>query len=193
MSLNLSQFIALDLPPLLTGLSSGLACALLGNFLLLRRMSLMGDALSHSVLPGIVFAFLISGTRASLPIFIGAAAAALLCAVTIEAVRRLGRVEGGAAMGVVFSLYFAGGILLMEQAAARNIDLDADCLLHGQLETIFWYPPDTLSQFFTWTTLTALPQELVTSVAVLLFVILFLSVFRKELKLVTFDQSLAAS
>ncbi|MCB0320226.1 MAG: metal ABC transporter permease, partial [Bdellovibrionales bacterium] len=142
--MNFYQFLSIDFPPLIATTAAAIACASLGNYLILRKLSLMGDAISHSVLPGIVLAFLLSSSRDILPIFLGAALAGTLSAITIEAVRRYGRVESGTSMGVVFSIFFALGVLLMELAAARNVDLDADCLLHGQLEGIFWYPPETI-------------------------------------------------
>ena len=104
-----SEFISLDLPPLLTATFAAVSCALLGNFLVLRRLSLMGDAISHAVLPGIVVAFLLTSSRSSFAIFVGAAIAGILTAVLVELIRKLGRVESGAAIGVVFSLMFAAG------------------------------------------------------------------------------------
>ena len=187
------QFLSLDLPPLLTASFSALSCAILGNFLLLRRMSLMGDAISHAVLPGIVVAFLISGSRASLPVFIGAAITGILTTVLVELVSRLGRVERGAALGVVFSVLFAAGVLLMEQAAARSVDLDAECLLHGQLETIFWYPANQWSTFFSVSNLSALPSEVWVTLAVFLSSSFFVWLFFKELTLISFDSALADS
>ena len=185
------EFIQLDFAPLLTACCCALSCALLGNFLVLRRMSLMGDAISHSVLPGIVIAFLVSSSRASLPVFLGAAGTGILTAVLVDLVRRAGKVESGAAMGVVFSILFALGVLLIEQAAARNIDLDADCVLHGQLEAILWYPPN---QFSSWFELVfSLPNETLTSFAVMLFCALFVVLLFKELKISSFDPALSST
>ncbi|MCR9077165.1 MAG: metal ABC transporter permease, partial [bacterium] len=133
--------IGLDLFPLLAATLAAVSCGLLGNFLLLRKQSLMGDAISHSVLPGLVIAFLIASTRSPLVMLTGATIAGVLTVVLIEFVKRFGRVEPGAAMGVVFSILFAVGVLLIEQAAVRHVDLDADCVLHGQLETLVWYAP----------------------------------------------------
>ncbi|EBA07657.1 zinc/manganese/iron ABC transporter, permease protein [Sagittula stellata E-37] len=62
-----SEFLALSLPPMLIGTLAAMACALPGNFLLLRRQALIGDAISHTVLPGIVVAFLVTGTIAAVP------------------------------------------------------------------------------------------------------------------------------
>src|SRR5688572_12709359 len=85
------------------------SAALLGNFLVLRKMSLMADAISHAVLPGLAVAFFITESRASLPMFLGAAAVGVLTALLTEWVRRLGRVDEGASMGVVFTALFALG------------------------------------------------------------------------------------
>ena len=187
------QFLSLDVPPLLTATFSGVACAILGNYLVLRRLSLMGDAISHSVLPGIVVAFLLTSSRSTIPVFFGAVIAGILSAALIEFVRKYGRVESGASMGVIFSIFFAIGVLLIEQAAARNIDLDADCLLHGQLESIFWYPPSSLSELLTLETMKQLPSEVGTSFVTLLVVILFTIFLYKELKISSFDPALSSS
>jgi len=182
--------VTLDLPALLTAVFAAVACALLGNYLVLRGLSLMGDAISHAVLPGIVVAFLLTSSRSGITIFIGAAVAGILSAAIIEFVRKYGRVESGAAMGVVFSIFFALGILFIEQAAARSVDLDADCLLHGQLETIFWYPPPGVP-LLSREALALLPSEVMTSFLTLVVVIGFVLLFYKELKLSSFDSALA--
>ena len=64
------------------------ACGLVGNYLILRRMALVGDAISHSILPGIAVAFLISGSRGSLPMFIGALVAGAVTTVLIEVIHK---------------------------------------------------------------------------------------------------------
>ena len=73
---------------ILTGMLATVSCALLGTFLVLRKMSLLGDALSHAVLPGIVIAFLISGSRDVVPMFLGAACFGVLATVLIETFHR---------------------------------------------------------------------------------------------------------
>lgn len=190
MNANLYSFISIDLAALLTVTFAALSCSLVGNFLLLRRLSLMGDAISHSVLPGIVVAFLLFQSRSSLFMFIGAAVAGILCTFLIEFIRKLGNLETGAAMGVVFSIFFALGVVLIEQAAARSIDLDPDCVLHGQLERIFWFPPTTIKEFFTAKTLFLLPRELITSATIFLLTLTFITLFFKELTLSAFDPAL---
>lgn len=187
------QLIAIDLPPLLAALFASLSCAILGNFLVLRRASLMGDAIAHAVLPGIVIGFMVTNSRSELAVFIGAALAGIIAVVLIESIKRLGKVEAGASMGVVFSIMFALGVLLIEQGAARNVDLDADCLLYGQIETIFWYPPQMWSELLTFKSLSALPTEVVVTSIVLLLTLLFVFLFYKELKLSSFDPELSTA
>jgi manganese/zinc/iron transport system permease protein len=89
------------------GMLCAVACALPGCFLVLRKMSMMGDAISHAVLPGVAIAFIITGTKASVPMFIGAAAAGVLTAVFTQWISKLGNVDRGAAMGIVFTTLFA--------------------------------------------------------------------------------------
>lgn len=190
---SLHQFLSVDAPAILAALFASLACALLGNFLVLRRVSLMGDAISHAVLPGIVIGFLVSGSRSIGPVFLGAAAAAILTAVLIDLIKRYGRIESGASMGVVFSIMFALGVLLIEQASARSVDLDADCLLHGQLETIFWFPPSTWTTLLQFSTLKELPQELLMAGGVFTISVALTYLIWKELKIFSFDPALTAA
>ncbi len=166
MILTVEDFLQVDLPAMAACLFATLACTLLGNFLVLRRQSLMGDAVAHAVLPGIVVGFLVAGTRATWPIFSGALLAAVLAAVAIDLVRRYGRLDSGTAMGVVFSIMFAGGVVLMEQAAAQRVDLDAECVLFGQLEDILWLAPDGWASLLQPATWADLPREVVTLAAI---------------------------
>ena len=133
------DFVFLSLVPLLVGVLASLSCALVGNFLVLRRQALIGDAVSHVVLPGIVMAFLVTGSVAAGPMLIGAGIAAVASVLLIELVRRVGRVEPGAAMGVVFTAMFAGGILLIERSDTSSVHLDVEHALYGNLESLVWF------------------------------------------------------
>ena len=113
---------------------TAIACGLPGAFLVLRRMSLTGDAISHSVLPGIVIGFLVSGTLDSPWIIAGAAASGWLTVMIIEAVHRKAGVREDAATGIVFTAMFSIGVILLRLFAGK-IDLDPDCVLFGNLET----------------------------------------------------------
>ena len=117
----------------LVGGACAVACALPGCFLVLRKMSMMGDAISHAVLPGLALAFLFTGSRASFPMFIGAAVVGLLTAVFTQWVSQFGNVDRGAALGIVFTILFALGLVLIVQAADK-VDLDASCVLMGNIE-----------------------------------------------------------
>ena len=82
---------------------------------------------------------------------------------------------------------------MIEQAAARHIDLDADCLLYGQLESIFWHPPRNYADFFSFSTLLEIPGEVKAGAVVLLITVIFLWAFYKELALSSFDPALSDS
>ncbi|MFG0245816.1 MAG: metal ABC transporter permease [Phycisphaerales bacterium JB052] len=186
--------LGLDLFPLLAAVFAALVCGLLGNFLVLRRLSLMGDAVSHSVLPGLVIAFMLTDSRNPLVMFLGAAIAGIVTVILVEVVKKYGRVEPGAAMGVVFSVLFALGVLLIEQAAVRHIDLDADCVLHGQLETLVWYgAPSSFSELLQWSTVDAIPRQVLTLAIILVLAIGLVTLLYKELRIAAFDSALATA
>lgn len=181
-------FLTLDLAPLLAASLAACACALVGNFLVLRRQALMGDAIAHAVLPGIAGAYLITGARDPIPMLLGAAAAGLTTVALVSVIQSLGKVERGAAMGVAFTTLFALGVLMIERIPP-TVDLDADCVLHGNLEALLWFPPERL----TIASLATLPRQVHTLAAVMALTLAFTLVFYKELRLTSFDPALAAS
>ncbi|MDU8910136.1 metal ABC transporter permease [Aestuariicoccus sp. MJ-SS9] len=185
------EFVALSLPPLLIGLFAAVACALPGNFLLLRRQALIGDAISHVVLPGIVVAFLLTGAVTTWPMMIGAGAAALLAVLAIEAIRRAGRIEAGAAMGVVFTTMFAAGVLLLEQSDTSGVHLDVEHALYGNLESLIWLDATGWASLLDPAALAGLPPELLRMAATLALVALVLALFWRPLKISTFDPGFA--
>lgn len=179
--------------PMLTGLVAALACALLGNFLVLRRESLIGDAISHVVLPGIVVAFVITGSRATLPMLLGAASAAILAAILINLVQKYGRVERGAAMGVVFTSLFALGVLLLENTTAGETHFDVEHALYGSLETIVWFDGLGWASFLDGAALASLPHELNRLIVVLILTALFIFIAWRPLLIASLDPDFAAS
>ncbi len=193
MMLTVQDFLQIDFPAMLAALFATVSCGLLGNFLVLRRQSLMGDAISHAVLPGIVLGFLLAGSRATWPIFLGALGAAIVAAILIELVRRFGRVEPGTAMGVVFSIMFAGGLVLMEQAAAHSVDLDAECVLYGQLEDILWLEATGWGSLIDPVALAGMPREVGTLAVITAITVAGVALFYKELKITSFDPALATT
>ncbi len=169
---------------IIAGALCAVAAALLGNFLVLRRMSLMGDAISHAVLPGLAAAFLLSGQRQGAAVFIGAAAVGVITVVLVELARQYGRVDEGASIGVVFTFLFAVGLVLIVRAADR-VDLDPGCVLYGALETAVLDQVDVGG----W----VVPRTVVTlSIVLLANSILVLGLYRR-LKVSTFDPQLAAA
>lgn len=186
-----AEFVTLSLTPMLIGVLVAVACALPGNFLVLRRQALIGDAISHVVLPGIVVAFLLTGAIATAPMLFGAGAAALVAVGAIEAIRRLGRIEPGAAMGVVFTTMFAGGVLLLEMSDTSTVHLDVEHALYGNLESLIWLDATGWGSLLDPGALAGLPVELTRMAAALLFVALFVVIFWRPLALSTFDEGFA--
>jgi len=186
-----AEFVQFSLTPILIGVLAAVACALPGNFLILRRQALIGDAISHVVLPGIVVAFLVTGTVATLPMLIGAGGAALVAVVLIEAIRRLGRIEPGAAMGVVFTALFAGGVLLLEQSDTSQVHLDVDHALMGNLETLIWLRASGWASLIDPVALAHLPPELPRIAIVAALMAALTVIFWRPLKLATFDEGFA--
>lgn len=158
------------------------ACALPGCFLVLRKMSMMGDAISHAVLPGLAIAFLVTGTRASIPMFLGAAVAGVLTALFTQWIARFGNVDRGAAMGIVFTTLFAIGLLLIRRAA-DHVDLDPGCVLYGAIELT----PLDLVTLVGW----EIPRAVLVNGGALLVNLLVITLLYKELKLSSFDPELA--
>jgi manganese/zinc/iron transport system permease protein len=166
----------------ITGTLCAVACALPGCFLVLRKMSMMGDAISHAVLPGLAIAFLVTGSRAGLPMFIGAAATGVLTAMLTQWINRFANVDRGAAMGVVFTTMFAVGLLLIVQAA-DHVDLDPGCVLYGAIE---FTPLDTVVVGSM-----EVPRAAVVNGSVLLLNLAVITLLYKELRLASFDPGLA--
>jgi len=187
------DFIQLSLAPLLIGTFASVACALLGNFLVLRRQSLIGDAVAHVALPGIVGAFLVTGTLAAGPMLVGAAIAAIVAVLLIELIRKVGNVEPGAAMGVVFTTLFAAGVLLLERTDTSNVHLDVEHALYGNLESLIWFAGESWASLVDPAALAELPPQLPRLAIVLVVVAFFIAAFWKELVIGTFDTAFAES
>ena len=178
---------------MMLGILAAMVCALLGNFLVLRRQSLIGDAVSHVVLPGIVVGFLFAGTTDTLPMMVGATFAAIFAVVLIELIRRIGNIESGAAMGVIFTTMFALGIVLLEQSGAGNVHLDVQHALYGNLESAIWLGLNSWSDFFVLDSWSNSPPSLIRLMFVLVLIGGFVILLFKELKLTSFDPALADS
>jgi manganese/zinc/iron transport system permease protein len=169
---------------IVAGMLCALASSTIGAFLVLRRMSLLGDAISHTVLPGLAVAFLISNSRNSIFMFIGAVIVGILTAMSTQWIRNYGKVDEGASMGVVFTSLFALGLVLIVQAA-DHVDLDPGCILYGAIEHT---PIDT------WNIAGyEIPRVVVILSIVTAINLGFILMFFKELKLSSFDPALATT
>ncbi len=191
--MNGAEFVPLSLPPILIGILAAIACALPGNFLVLRKQALIGDAISHVVLPGIVLAFLVTQTLDAWAMLLGAGAAALFAVVMIDVIKRVSRIEVGAIMGVVFTTLFALGVLLLEQSSASSVHLDVEHALMGNLESLIWLEARGWASLLDPVALAGLPPELPRLALTLVLIVVLLIIFWRPLTLSTFDEGYAES
>ncbi|WP_454193756.1 metal ABC transporter permease [Paenibacillus sp. Marseille-Q7038] len=168
---------------ILTAILVSSACALLGTFLVLRKMAMVGDAISHAVLPGIAIAFLISG-RESLWILVGATALGLIAVFLIQSLQSSG-LSSDASIGIVFTSLFAVGVILIS-LNAQNIDLDLDHVLFGEIAYVQW---DQL----TVSGVDVGPRAVWMLGITLVVILVLLTLFYKQFKLCSFDPALAAA
>jgi len=170
---------------ILAGSLVACTCSLLGSFLILRRMAMVGDAIAHAVLPGIVIAFLVSGSKASLPVLIGAAATGMFTTVLIEMLTKKGGLQEDASIGISFTFLFAIGVILISLFAGQ-VELDQDCVLHGEIDQL------PLDLWITATGLNLGPGNLWTMGATFMIIVAFVSLGYRGLQLTTFDEGFAA-
>jgi manganese/zinc/iron transport system permease protein len=155
-------------------------CGLVGNYLILRRMALVGDAISHSVLPGLAVAYLFTGALSVPIMFAGALGAGLLTTVLIEFIHTRSRIKADAAIGITFCTLFALGVVIINVFASR-VHLDTDCVLYGELS------------FLSRGKNEIAPPEVLVMGGVAIVVVLLITLFYKELLVSSFDASLSAS
>lgn len=193
---------------LLMGFFVCAACGLAGNYLILRRMALVGDAISHSVLPGLAIGFLVAnawstrggtddaiattsnasshGLTYGLAIFIGSLVAGIVTTLLIEIIHKRTRIKQDAAIGITFSTLFALGVVLIS-VYADKVDLDADCVLHGEIAFVSIEPYISLAGH------DIAPVPVIRMGLVALLTLGFIMVFYKELLVSSFDPGLASS
>ncbi|MBG6132422.1 manganese/zinc/iron transport system permease protein [Aquimarina sp. EL_43] len=162
-----------------------IACAIPGTFLVLRKMALITDAISHSILPGIVIGFFITHDLSSPLLIILAAASGVVTVVLVEFIQKTGLVKEDTAIGLVFPALFSIGIILIAQNA-NDVHLDVDAVLLGELA---FAPFDRLLIGGT----DVGPKSLWIIGTILLITLGLLFAFFKELKVSTFDAGLASA
>ncbi|MBT2290790.1 metal ABC transporter permease [Paenibacillus albidus] len=169
---------------LLTAALVGLSCGMIGVLLILRRMAMMADAISHTVLLGIVVAFLVTRELSGYHMLIGAVIAGLLTSVLIQWLQSRG-VQGEASIGVVFTTLFAVGVILIATQVG-NAHLDVKHALMGEITFVPW-----TTVHLPW--IGDIPEATLILAAVLLIVVIAIIAFYKEWKITSFDPALAAS
>jgi manganese/zinc/iron transport system permease protein len=166
-----------------TGVFVSISCALLGAFLIARNMSMMSDAISHAILPGLAIAVLMAGERSTLNVVIGGVITGVLTVTLVEILQKGRLLKEDSAIGVVFPALFSIGIILI--SLAGNVHIDTQHVLYGQIE---YSPFDTLF----WGSINLGAKSVwvlgVLTIANLAFIVLLY----KELKLSTFDAALAS-
>lgn len=179
----LSADARLDLWTILVAIVTNTSCAIVGCYLVLRRMSLLGDAISHSVLAGIAFAFLATGSLSYGPMLIGAVLVGLLTAFLTQSLQWLGNVPEDSSMGVVFTSLFALGVVVIAQF--DDLHIDVRCVLEGDLDLVTL---DVLSIRGY-----ELPRVLLSLFPIMLLTTGFVALLWKELKIAAFDPMLATA
>ena len=169
----------------LIAIVTAVACALPGVFLVLRRMTLMSDAISHAILPGIVLAFFLTESLSSPLLILAAAGTGVLTVFFVELLQRTKLIKEDAAIGLTFPALFSVGVILISRFAG-NVHLDMDAVLLGELA----YAPLNRLDAFGYD---LGPVSLYVMGGILVLNCVFILLFYKELKLATFDASLAAT
>ncbi|TCK67709.1 manganese/zinc/iron transport system permease protein [Winogradskyella wandonensis] len=162
-----------------------IACAIPGTFLVLRKMAMISDAISHSILPGIVIGFFITHDLNSPLLIVLAALSGILTVVLVEYIQKTGLVKEDTAIGLVFPALFSVGVIMIAKNA-NDVHLDVDAVLLGELA---FAPFDRL----IINGMDVGPKSLWIIGVILLITLILLFAFFKELKVSTFDKGLATS
>lgn len=170
---------------LLTASLVGLSCGLVGVLLILRRMAMMADAISHTVLLGIVVAYLITQSLHGIHMVIGAVIAGIVTAFCVQWLNDRG-IQQDASIGVVFTTLFAMAVILISTSVGGNVHLDVQHALMGEIAFIPW-------QVTTLPFIGEVPIATAILSLIFLIVLAVLLLFYKEWKVTSFDPALAAS
>ena len=169
----------------LVAVITAIACSIPGVFLVLRKMALVSDAISHSILPGLVIGFFITHNLNSPLLILCAAITGVLTVILVEKIQATGLVKEDTAIGLVFPLFFSVGVILIAQFA-NDVHLDIDAVLLGELAFV---PFDR----WIFSGYDLGPAALWSIGCILVIVFIGLLLFFKELKVTTFDVGLASS
>ncbi len=178
-----------DLWIIMTASLVAASTALVGSFLVLRRQSMIGDAISHSVLLGLVLAFLITDSRSMLVMLTGAVMIGLVTAWLSEMLNQLGKLQVDASIGIVFTLFFSIGVILVS-LYADHLDFDRDHIIYGEITFI---PFDTIIWGSMKDGIDLGPRAFWVIATVFMIVLLSITLGFERFKTVTFQPSLAIS
>lgn len=167
---------------LLVLMVTAIACSLIGVFLVLRRLSMLADAISHSILLGIVLAYFIVKDITSVYLVFGAALFGIITVISIETLSKTKLVKNDDAVGIIFPMFFALAVILITKYA-RNVHLDVDVVLMGE---VIMAPLNTMN-FLGF----EIPKSLLQMSIIGLINLAFIVIFFKELKVTTFDPEFA--
>ncbi|NLJ71090.1 MAG: metal ABC transporter permease [Clostridiaceae bacterium] len=179
---KISDFLNYNQQMLLTLIVTGIACSILGCFLVLNKLSMLTDALSHSILLGIVLAYFVTKDLNSPLLLIGAGIFGVFTVYAIGLLSKTRLVKNDDAVGIIFPLFFSLAVILIS-TFARNVHLDTDIVLMGQVIMI---PLNNMTVFGV-----ELPKALFYMLIILLINLIFVAVFFKELKVSSFDPEFA--
>ena len=158
------------------------ACSLLGVFLVLRSMSMLTDAISHTILLGIVLSFFITHKLDSPLLIIGATLVGLLTVYLVELITDTNLVKEDAAIGIVLSVLFSIAVILVSKYTA-NIHLDIDAVLLGEIA----FAPFHIIEIFGF----KIASGIINGLSILILNLLVITIFFKEIKISIFDRALA--
>ncbi len=159
-------------------------CGLVGTFLIWRRMAMLGDALSHSLLPGIVVAALLTHSLHSWAVFLGAILAGMLASMLIGLLERISPLKADAILGVVFTSMFALGVILVNTMAG-DVHLDVECVLYGEIGYIPLFEPLVIAGR------EMAPVPVVRMGVITLLVIVIITLLYRGWKTLAFDEQMA--
>lgn len=171
---------------MLTGSLVAVSCGILGSFLILRKMAMVSDAISHAVLPGIVIAFLLGSSVDSIGMIVGAGLIGILTTFLIEFFHQKGKLQTDASIGVTFTWLFALGVILISYYAG-DAHIDEDCVLYGEIA----YTPLDLVYLTNGEVLG--PKAIIVLSGVLLLILTFVIFAYKEFFITTFDPAFSIS
>ena len=169
---------------LMIAMTTAVACSLCGVYLVVKHESMVAEALSHAVLPGIIVAFVIFQDRSSPWLIISAGLSGLLMVWLVQTIRNTRLVDGDAALGIVFSALFSVGIIAASQNL-NNTHFHAHCIIDGNLASAALQTVEVFG--------IEMPRSFLVMLSVLGALLVFIGFFYKEMKLTMFDAELSQS